>query len=790
MLIYNHEINQRRQRVSQEMTMETGAYMAPFQNQRVRIQQINESQPMIYYQIKEYQLSQDKQISLKNIQNGLAEMIKHSDLVCLICQIKNQNLSLYYGFEMNQSIRKHLETVFPHSKMINTKPQIEHLSSYGGCICGQYHQLDIDTIIQSLLPYDGVFSITMKKVNTIQEQQRLSHKKTQYEKVKQMTYQQHQYNYSSPDIPTQQLIDILSEKLDYLKDSQHVLSECFFASSSYKNACYYGEHLFSCLDIKNQGYIIYTDKNPMQGKIFTTEGSFACNKIDNGFNQLLSIQDAASLLLPPTLSFKGFSVYKTYKDDQDIQIFDIKQPEFSHKSELLIGYNQYHQPYYLPIDYIKQHFYIDGKPGFGKTYLVHYLLEELSKHDIKIFVIESAKKEYSLLRQYIPSLKVYSAGLDALPLHLNIFQPIQGTLVSKHVSSLIGALMSLFDGESPLPEALTRYLYYLYIQHHIPMNTLAKDDMAYPTIHDFLHGIHDFIYQHTEYENKVKGNLTSAIYNRVGSLLEGPTGSIIDCQRGIPIEQLMNQMTVIELDDIESDNRDFIIMVLTNLINEYLRNQPLSTHLKRVLVIEEAHNILMNTQFNNLKETKINASESYARLLSEIRAFDTGIIISDQRPSQISSHVIGNSRLKATFNISECKDIEAISKDYRFSPYQENQLSLLKEGEFLMNVGGYKEIVQLKCERTTKPLNNHWGCLFCKNQCECQIDISIIKDKDYILERITYLTGSRLYQLMTQLSKQYHYPALCLLGRLLDETSLHDVQKRRQLYAFYKEESK
>lgn len=792
MTIYNSEINRKRQRVTDEMTMETGAYFAPFHLHHMHLQNVQVYPQMIYYKLNEYRLEKSNQM-----QEHFKELIRlccqMNCMMNIVYVIEHQTVSLYYGFEVNQhyqSVKEHLKHCFYDVSLTNQKPMTQHLSQYGGCIVGNYQQLSIDTLIQSLLPYDGVISLLMKGQPIEQERLRIQRKLNDYQPTQQITYAIQGYHYQNNDNALHDLVRVLQEKEAYLQDKNapFVLCECYFSSSSFMTCQYYGQHLSSCFAKDHgQSYIIYTDRNPMQNQIFMSQSCFRCHKVDNSLSQLLSFQDASQLCIPPTLSFMGFDVYQPYKDETHQQPFDFKQPLFDQPAHLLIGYNQYQQPYFLPIEYLKQHVYVDGKPGFGKTYLVKTLIIELMKAGIDILVIESAKKEYCLLKDYIPHFKVYSAGLDALPLKINLFVPEKGTLISQHVSSIIGAFMSLFDGDSPLPEALTRYIYYLYQKHHIDMNMLAREDMDYPTIHDFLDGVDDFIQKHTTYESKVKGNLTSAIYTRVASLLEGPTGNIIDCQRGISIAQLMKQTTIIELDDIESDNRDFVIMILTNLINQYLRNQPLSSTLQKVLVIEEAHHILMNTQSNNLKATKVSASDSYSRLLSEIRAYGVGIMISDQRPSRISSDVIGNSRVKMTFNISEHQDIQAISQDYRLSPYQENQLSLLKNGEFLMNVGGYKEIVQLKCQNKTPSLNRHWGCLFVQDEYQ-QVDTQQIKNKAYILKRITYLDGQQLYQLIHQLCEVHHISQpICLLGQLLEETTLSDIQKRRILYSMYQE---
>ena len=252
------------------------------------------------------------------------------------------------------------------------------------------------------------------------------------------------------------------------------------------------------------------------------------------------------------------------------------------------------------------------------------------------------------------------------------------------------------------------------------------------------------------------------------------------------LKSMLNQNTLIELDDIEEENRDFMTMILTLKINHVLRNLPLSSSLKHVLVLEEAHNVLVNTEKIGLKPSKVTASLTYSRLLSEIRAYGIGIIISDQRPSLISSDVIGQSRTKITFNLDESKDIETLIMPYNLSPYQQSQLRLLNVGECLVSVSGYKEIVKINVVALDSNRTNHYGCLFCNKRCR-DIESIVINDyeKSYILKRLEYLIGKEFRDYADELIKKYHAEnPICFLGQLLNQTQLSDTLQRRKLYLY------
>lgn len=794
---YNQRINRQREQSEAIYHQETKSYLNQFHEKMIHLKNLNYCQYMMFYKLHEYRILSDDKQGLETMQQKLAEVLSqvcfNQSLMCLLLVIENKQLSLYYGFEIKQnyqSYKNQLMHCFYDSVFTQDKNKLGHLTKYSGCICGNYHDLSMDQLIQTLIDRDGTIMFSFKPVKINQEKQRLQQLINTYSSCGKVQYDLSlgkNYHYQNNHQITNDLLTLLEQKNQALQlDKQYLLCECHFASSSKEGCRYYAKNLSSCLTIA-QATIIYTDNSPFQ-RVFTTTNLFSNNKVDNGLNQLLSLDDASHLLLPPTMSFNGLNVYKPYRDENDELSFDLQQPKFIKQAQLLIGYNQNHQPYYLPVDYLTQHFYVSGKPGFGKTYLMKVLLKQLHQMNIKMCIIESAKKEYCQLKDDVDNLQIYSAGRDGIELKINLFEAEPGTILSKHVSSLIGAFMSLFEGESPLPEALTRYIYYLYKSKGIDLTMKATPSLNYPTIHEFLAGVEDFINHHTTYERKVKGNLASAIYNRMASLLEGPAGNIIDCQKGIAISRLLKYPTIIELDDIEDDNKDFMIMIITNRLNQYLRNQVPSGKLEQVLVIEEAHNILHNPKLYHLKESQIKALETYDNLLAEIRSYGVGIMISDQRPSNISANVIGNSRVKVTFNLDEKDDLEAINRSFRLSPYQEKQLSLLKEGEFIIAVAGYKEVVKLKCEdHFSKFQTIPWACIFCQKDCLQQKSFMQVNQyqKELLLKRIDYLQGQQLKSAVNKLAKEYSIEdGYCLLGNILDKSSYSDYKQRSIIFDY------
>lgn len=797
-LAFNRHINQLRQQSQQAYQNELNNYDA-YHLKHIRIPNKKDIQYMTYYKLEEYRSYNDVQANKDKLLTNLQQLLHYchlrNSLMTYIIQVNNSKISIYYGFEVknHMNVKEQLEACFLDRKMVNMKENMNY--AYSGCICGDYSYFDVDSTLKALKNVDGAICFTFLPTSIENEKQRLESLYSQYSIASHVTYDHgmgKNYHYSNNHSHTQEYVDLLESKIDYIKNPKErfVLSECFFAANSKQDIEYIGKHLGSYLSlvndkrINNPLSIVYTDINPLN-KMFITYNCFNSTRINNGFNQLLSIKDACSLLLPPSQSFNGIQVYKQLKTDQDENTFDITNPIFDKQAQLYIG-NVDNQKYLLPKDYLSQHLFISGKPGFGKTTLVKKLIIELDKEGIKPFIIESAKKEYCSLINHIKDLKIYSAGKDGLDLKINVFEVDEGVMVSKHVSSLMGAFMSLFDGESPLPETMTRYINYLYKKHNVSMSDIGDKSMKYPTLEEFLSGVQDFVENHTTYEKKVKGNLSSAIYNRVSSLVEGPAGLILNCEKGMSLKSLLNQCTLIELDDIEEENRDFMTMILTLKINHILRNLPLSSTLKHVLILEEAHNVLVNTEKVGLKPSKVTASLTYSRLLSEIRAYGVGIIVSDQRPSLISSDVVGQSRTKITFNLDEAKDIETLIMPFNLSMYQQSQIRLLNVGECLVSVSGYKEITKVKVVPLGSKSDNHFGCLFCKKRCRNKQQVQLNDyERDYILKRLEYLNNQEFIRYVDELVRQYHIDnPICFLGQVLEQTNLSDVMKRRKLYIY------
>ena len=335
-----------------------------------------------------------------------------------------------------------------------------------------------------------------------------------------------------------------------------------------------------------------------------------------------------------------------------------------------------------------RHALVTGFTGSGKTNTVLYLLHQLwTRYRLPFLVIEAAKKEYRALARLeeFDDLLIFTLGDEnTSPFRLNPFELLPGIRLEAH----LGRLQACFDAALPqfgiLPSIISEAMEKIYKARGWRLTDAAQphESRLFPTLRDLLAEVVR-VTERRGYAGETYNNIRAAAAGRIGSLLQGSRGTMLGGQRSLPAEELFKRPVVLELNDLELD-KPLMMMFLLTLLREYMELHP-SRELQHVTVVEEAHNVLSNVQSvvnpEISADTKGKSVEAFANMLSEVRSYGEGLIISDQSPEKLAPDAIRNTNLQIAHQLRDRQDRDSIARAMIMDEAQSDYLGKLQIGQ-------------------------------------------------------------------------------------------------------------
>ena len=348
-----------------------------------------------------------------------------------------------------------------------------------------------------------------------------------------------------------------------------------------------------------------------------------------------------------------------------------------------------------------KHGLIVGMPGSGKTnFSLGLLIQFWKDFNIPFLAIEPTKSEYRTLIDDIPELQIFTPGKTSVsPYIINPFIPPCGVTVESFVPSLMSAFKAAFSMPDPLPDLFLAAINECYNEYGWRSDSTSDD----PNIQFF--GLYEFIkvfkrkMQRMDYKGDVKANMESAGVVRLISLIE-QNSNIYDTIHTIPLEDLLNKPTVIELNAINNKEQKSLIMALLLIMMcVYTKNNIAGDgKLKRVLLIDEAHvllggNVAKNSDGADSQGSTITSLED---MIAEIRSYGTSIIIADQKPTEVGKKIVADTNVKVIFKLVEADNKKIISEATNLSDADYDLLGRLGVGEALLHYGRVHSPLHIK----------------------------------------------------------------------------------------------
>lgn len=363
---------------------------------------------------------------------------------------------------------------------------------------------------------------------------------------------------------------------------------------------------------------------------------------------------------------------------------------------------------------------ITGFTQCGKSTTMQHIISEIVNEDVSFIVIESAKKQYCELlgdSRLSGKMKVYSGGYDTTLLQINPFQPETGTILDNHIQSLVALFVSLFDEPAPLPQIINLLVHKVYTSTGWNSKDRIKpnEEREYPTINTMIQLI-DEVIDEIRYSSKypeTAENMRGVIRGRLLSIIQGAMNDVLNTTNNISIEEMFSTSAVVELDDFAETNKTFMSGLLALKTYEYSRNSDYGSKTKRLLIIEEAHNIVPNTEQKRVSSNIAMCSNHFTSMLAEVAAYGTGLVIIDQRPTAVSPAVVANTGTKIIHNLQAGEDKTAVGASLGLTETEVNMISDLKVGQAIVKIPNSSEKCRVNINRNLIEANVvNWGVLF------------------------------------------------------------------------------
>lgn len=338
---------------------------------------------------------------------------------------------------------------------------------------------------------------------------------------------------------------------------------------------------------------------------------------------------------------------------------------------------------------LSRHALITGFTGSGKTNTVLFMLDQLWKEQkIPFLVIEAAKKEYRALSRVsgFEDLLIFTMGDETTsPFRLNPFELIPGVRLEAH----LGRLQACFDAALPqfgiLPSIIAEAMENIYKSKGWKPTDKAsgEETKLFPTMRDMFAEVIR-VAETRGYAGETYHNIRAAAAGRIGGLLRGSKGRMFACQRSYPADILFNRPVILELNDLNEDDKALTMMYLLTWLREYRELHP-ANKLQHVTIVEEAHNVLSNAQSVGNSEvaadTKAKSVGAFSNMLSEVRSYGEGLIISDQSPEKLAPDAMRNTNLQIAHQLRDRNDRDAIARAMIMDDEQRDFLGKLRVGE-------------------------------------------------------------------------------------------------------------
>ncbi len=372
-----------------------------------------------------------------------------------------------------------------------------------------------------------------------------------------------------------------------------------------------------------------------------------------------------------------------------------------HIGSVMLKRKKLDQMYGIPKHDFCHHVGIYGGTGSGKTNTAKHLLDELNQLSVPFLVIDPSTTDFRELCERVDALRVFTAGdEDTAPFRYNPFHVLPGVPIHKHIENLATCFIAYWPTEGILVEHIMKVFKRMYAL--AGWDELSNIHGRTVMLSDLIEA-KESVVSELEYGSRFNQELTGAFKARFESVLDDPILAVmLNTERGITIPELLENPTVIEMRNLSDSKVGLVTSLLLVQIAEYLESQGRlqDQELKHVLVLEEAHHVLKQTNTGGglfdshaIQQQAINA---IINLLREARGYGLGTIILDQSPGDLAITAVKLPGITITHFLKDSRERILVGSQANLSESQTRYIGELKKGEAIVHSGFTEQAVNVQ----------------------------------------------------------------------------------------------
>lgn len=353
---------------------------------------------------------------------------------------------------------------------------------------------------------------------------------------------------------------------------------------------------------------------------------------------------------------------------------------------------------------LTRHTFVTGLTGSGKTNTVLSLLKNAYQNQsLNFLIVDPAKWEYRYL-MHDPKLRekmlVFTFGDESMaPFRFNPFDFPRRFPLLTHIDLLKAVFNAAFPMYASMPYLLEEAVLEIYTERgwNVASSTNRYVDINNPNV-DYspflprfkdLYNMIDTIVERKKYGREISENLSAALKARLSSLMVGSKGLMLDTQRSVPFDLIIDRPVLLELRAFGDDDEKALLMSLIFIaLFENCWTRSSGNNLQHIMIIEEAHRLLRNMPITASAETanpRGKSVEMFTDMMAEMRAHGEGFIIVDQMPGKLVPDVIKGSNLKIVHRLMAEDDRMVVGNAMGMSKAQIDFLPRLKVGQAIIH---------------------------------------------------------------------------------------------------------
>lgn len=512
---------------------------------------------------------------------------------------------------------------------------------------------------------------------------------------------------------------------------------------------------------------------------------------------LVSTNELALQLGLPRRSVKGLPVIEHAPFAQEVLNHDkLEYGKDDEGQKIKIGKVSYlgHQtetPVTLDLQSLSMHTFITGSTGAGKSNAIYKIIDAVLRNKVKFLVVEPAKGEYKQVFGSRRDVTVLGTNPALGPLlQINPFSFPPEIHIYEHLDRLVELFNVCWPMYAAMPAVLKNAVEKSYVDcgWDLVRSTNRYGEELYPSFADVARNIKEII-DTSEYDSDNKGAYKGALLTRLQSLTNGINGMIFTCDE-IAGADLFDKNVIIDLSRVGSlETKALIMGLLVMKLQEYrmASSKGMNIPLKHLTVLEEAHNLLRKTSYEQSSESANLQGKSVEMLtnaIAEMRTYGEGFLIADQAPGMLDPAVIRNTNTKIILRLPAQSDRELVGYAANLNKDQIGELACLPCGTAAIYQNEWVQPVLCKIGKFS---GQQVGYVYMPKESDEHLDTeasSLSKSLlDYIMNKVVFGNGIygdilRLKQRIIRSKLDTSVKKACLEYISSDNTDAPEVRQR------------